>query len=224
MRHMSHDCDWAEEIRYLSLVEWHARSGNPASAEFEAALFPGYKEGAMAEALRTLNDICTYHIWTDRCKWKHEDAVAVPPAVVANTIWTEFESALKARIVYLDTKETWWTFRANAELVSTDTADQKIEDIRREATLLATLIPIWMLPKHRFLTAERITEVISSRRAEGEDFLLLAHPPNTYPIWGCSWRLRTFPQRDGGGTLDTEALLVDNTGVTSKSSSSGSAD
>jgi hypothetical protein len=63
-------------------------------------------------AKRTLNDIAMYHIWKYQCSILYDGDKKITLAVIiANNIWIEFTSAIKARLNHSKAKADWWVYK-----------------------------------------------------------------------------------------------------------------
>jgi hypothetical protein len=96
----------------------------------------------MAVAARTLNDIATFHIWKDRCNILYGRDI-MPSMITAKNIWVEFTSTIRAKLNYIKAKANWWTYRDAVQLVSKAIAEQNLEDIEVEQSILLALLPDW---------------------------------------------------------------------------------
>jgi hypothetical protein len=108
-----------------------------------------FKGNSIIEVAKcTLNDITTYHIWKYRCKVLYKGANAViPTIIIANNIWLEFTSTLRARLNHIKAKANCWVYRDKVRLVPKTIASQKLEDIAAEQTALFSLFLKWECPK-----------------------------------------------------------------------------
>jgi hypothetical protein len=109
---MTYDCIVAAYIREIVFTEWWA-----CTTDSKWVMQPSFKDAffnennsTMAVAARTLNDIATYHIWKDRCNILYGRDVT-PSVVIANNIWVEFTSTIRAKLNHIKAKASWWTYR-----------------------------------------------------------------------------------------------------------------
>jgi hypothetical protein len=63
--------------------------------------------------------------------------------ITANNIWVEFTSTIRARLNYIKAKANWWTYRDAVRLAPKAVAEQNLEDIEVEQSILLTLLPDW---------------------------------------------------------------------------------
>ena len=91
------------------------------------------RETSMDTMRRSLNHITSYFIWRMRFSIVYSDKVATPPVITANAVWKEFETALKARLKHVATKDKWWTDKVRAGDTSRPHADQAMTKMRAEA-------------------------------------------------------------------------------------------
>jgi hypothetical protein len=61
--------------------------------------------------------------------------------VTANNIWVEFTQMLKARLNHIKAKANWWTYRDMVQMVPEAIADQNLEKIEVEQSVLLALFP-----------------------------------------------------------------------------------
>jgi hypothetical protein len=102
----------AAYIRDIVFTEWWAHTTDSKwvmRSVFEGAFF-SEDNTTIAVATRTLNDITTFHIWKDRCNVLHGREIT-PLLIIANNIWVEFTSTIRARRNHIKAKANWWTYR-----------------------------------------------------------------------------------------------------------------
>jgi hypothetical protein len=147
IRHMTYDCMVAAYIRDIVFTEWWALTTDSKwvmRSTFKSAFF-NKDNTTMAVAARTLNDIATFHIWKDRCNVLYGRDIT-PSVITANNIWVEFTSTIRARLNHIKAKANWWTYSDAVRLVPKTIAEQNLDDIEVEQSILLTLLPDWECP------------------------------------------------------------------------------
>jgi hypothetical protein len=78
----------------------------------------------------------------------YEGANAViPTIIIANNIWLESTSTLRARLNHIKAKANWWVYRDEVRLVPKTITSQKLEDIVAKQTALLSLFLKWEYPR-----------------------------------------------------------------------------
>ena len=145
IKYMAFKCPRSSEIRQIVFREWFARTGNQYLTDhhsFAKVFFEWSNKSTYGILKKTINAICTYHIWVDRCNTKYDpDYIPSPTSILANTIQKEMESTIKSRINYLKTKERWWTLRSDAGVVSPAQATKMTNEIQLLNEFLSFILP-----------------------------------------------------------------------------------
>jgi hypothetical protein len=199
IKHMAFSCTFAREIRSIVFKEWFFRSGDPQLADphsFDLAFFQWEDSSTTTLLSKTLNAICTYHIWLARCQLTYRDSIPPPAAVIANAVWTEMERSLLARTKHLATKEKWWTTRLDASMVPANVAEENITGIQEESALIASYLPAWCVPDTLLQEANQIRDIRLPPVTDTDDFIAFNRPVETQtPTW--RWRLSSCPCPNG---------------------------
>lgn len=223
IRHMAAECQDAAEIRKLVFTEWWSRTGDntqATSTSFKRDFF-SEEDSTLQRAHRTLNDICTYHIWKRRNDFAYGRRNKSPLSVIANNIWTEFTLAIVARCNHIDTKAQWWSARDEAMLVPTEVAQQNIEEIWAEKNNLTALLLVWERPSACAAEASKISNKMkgldNSSRGRRLPYSRL---PRSYPILSPDWRLTAVPVPRGNNSVPA-TLQVPGAGPVRNGNSAG---
>jgi hypothetical protein len=190
IRHMIYDCILAAYIRKIVFTEWWAHTTDSKwvmQPSFEDTFF-NENNSTMAVAARTLNDIATYHIWKDRCNVLYGRDV-MPSVVIANNIWVEFTSTIRARLNHIKAKASWWTYRDAVQLVPKTVAKKNLEDLVGEQSILLALLPNWeRLGSGRTVTLDKLGSLCYSDHKVRKGNRGYTLPP-TYPMFDPNWKI-----------------------------------
>ena len=205
--HMAHHCPTAKLTWRLVAKEWFARTGQEewlTNHSFAKTFFDVEHVSGMWPEMRILRDITLHNIWKNRCEVKYREASSLPPAIIANKAFIDFESALRARLQSLRSEEKWWTFRDAAARVSPEAHAQALERISTESTKISAILPVWARPTKYKLVALALErswrQAYATRQEEG---IALPPLPCVFPARvNHLWRLSTCP-RSGGKVLQT---------------------
>ena len=78
-----------------------------------------------------------------RCSIVYSDKVATPPVILANTVWKEFETTLKARLKHVTTKDKWLADKVRAGDTSQPHANEAMTKMRAEAAEAKVVLKEW---------------------------------------------------------------------------------
>jgi hypothetical protein len=205
--HMSVDCLTARTTWKLVTKEWFARTAQPGwfiNTSLENMFFNMEKSGDMGTEWRALRDTTLHNIWKNRCAVHYREEKSLPPAIIANRAWMDFETACKGRLQVLQKELKWWLLREEAEMVSPENLARATGRIESESIRLSALIPVWAQQQCYTAAAASLSltwrgEYESSRTGEEST-------PNLPTVFTNSvnhrWRLTTCPRSGGHGTSD----------------------
>lgn len=216
IKHMAYDCASAKDIRFMVFREWWFRT-----TDSFPVINPSFTEDMFGEGTntldvlrRTLNDITTYHIWRRRCGYKYGEGDDAPAPIIANNVWTEFTSTIRARMNHIKAKANWWRYRDGVQLVPHDVATQNLDDIEIEQNILSTLLLDWERPTSGRNASPRDPEFIRLLPTSVLGGAMHHIPPTTYSSMDEHWKLRTTPKPTGRGMLVAPGqVVVDLTGT-----------
>ena len=139
-----------------------------------------------------------HNIWKNRCEVHYRGSTSLPPAVIANRAWTDFETSVKAKLQTLSSELKWWLTRNEASRVSTESHTQATEKITVSSIKLAALLPTWARPVSYRIAATTLVNLWREdyiTRHQGSPATPLPHVfPN---MVNHRWRLSTCPRPRG---------------------------
>ena len=205
--HMSVECLTARTTWKLVTKEWFARTAQPGwytNPSLVNMFFNLEKSKDMGTEWRALRDTTLHNIWKNRCEVHYRNEQSLPPAVIANRAWLDFETACRSRLQALQKELKWWLLRDEAELVSPDNLARATGRIETESIRLSALLPAWA-QQHCYKAAATSLSTTWMREYEesrtGEE-----RTPHLPTVFTASvnhrWRLSTCPRSEGHGTSD----------------------
>ena len=158
--------------------------------------------------LRALWDITLHNIWKNRCDVHYRGSASLPPVVIANRAWTDFETSIKAKLQTLNLELKWWSTRNEASRVSPEGYAKATEKITADSTKLSALLPAWAHPVSYKIAASTLARLWREEyliRHQGRPATPLPHVfPN---MVNHRWRLSTCPRPRGDGAPTTSMDL-----------------
>jgi hypothetical protein len=137
----------------------------------------------IAVAARTLNDIATFYIWKDGSK---DIMLSV---IIANNIWVEFTSTIRARLNHIKSKANKWTYRDAMHLVPKTITKQNLEDIEIDQSILLTLLPDWERPgTGQAVMLDKLGSLCYGNTIVHKGSGSYTLPP-TYPTFDPNWKI-----------------------------------
>jgi hypothetical protein len=193
---MVYGCEWARKVRNIVFTEWWGRVGDPTPAiapTFQKLVLctETKRASSMDNMRRTLNHITSYFIWRMRCGILYSGKKPTPEAIMANNIWNEFETTLKARLSHITEKKKWWGDRAVVGKTPTETAEEALAKLRAETGEVTAVLSGWETPN---LIPKDVEESIRKWcwEASVNDADIAALPrPQTFTRWSHKWKLGT---------------------------------
>jgi hypothetical protein len=194
---MEYGCQWAAKVRQIVYTEWWARSNDSLPVlepSFQRDFFESRENVLMDEIRTTITGVTTRNIWKQACKERYEHAQPTPPTIMANAIWTELETAFKARIIHLEKRIKWWNYRAIVQIVDAELAVVKTTEIQGEIHFL-----LGLFPRDRWPRSQKATTITKPKVTTEDGFISLTPPPPQTTISSnYKWKLTTVAYKELG--------------------------
>ena len=125
-----------------------------------------------------------------------------PAYITANTVWKEFETTLKARLIHVSTKDKWWADKVRVGDTSQTLANEAMTKMRAEAAeakvvLIELITPESISPD----TQEAIGKWCFETSGNDTNIAAMLRPCK-FLRWNYKWKLSTYPATGGDGSLE----------------------